>query len=68
MIGLRDSLISRAGTYFEFDADQKWRTEMHSGFIYELQNLWLQSLRFLHVDVSVRCCILQQVEITHKQG
>jgi len=30
----------RAGTYF--DADQKWRTEMHSGFIYETQNLWPQ--------------------------
>jgi hypothetical protein len=40
MIGLSDSLISRAGTYFEFDADQKWRTEMHSGFIYEPKNLW----------------------------
>jgi hypothetical protein len=23
---------------------------------------------FLHVDVSVRCCILQHVEITSKQG
>jgi hypothetical protein len=30
----------RAGTYF--DADQKWCTEMHSGFIYEPQNLWRQ--------------------------
>ena len=34
----------RAGTYF--DADQKWRTEMHSGFIYEPQNL---SSFYLHV-------------------
>ena len=33
-----DSIYTyRAGTYF--DADQKWRTEMHSGFIYEAQNL-----------------------------
>jgi hypothetical protein len=30
----------RAGTYF--DADQKWRTKKHSGFIYEPQNLWRQ--------------------------
>ena len=28
----------------------------------------LRGLRFLHVDVSVRCCILQHVEIAHKQG
>jgi hypothetical protein len=28
----------------------------------------LRGLRFLHVDVSVRCCILQHVEINHKQG
>ena len=28
----------------------------------------LRGLRFLHVDVSVPCCILQHVEITHKQG
>jgi hypothetical protein len=28
----------------------------------------LRGLRFLHVDGSIRCCIPQHVEITHKQG
>ena len=28
----------------------------------------LRGLRFLHVNSSVRCCIPQHVEITHKQG
>jgi hypothetical protein len=28
----------------------------------------LRGLRFLHVDGSVRCCIPQHVEITHKKG
>jgi hypothetical protein len=28
----------------------------------------LRGLMFLHIDVSVRCCILQHVEITNKQG
>jgi hypothetical protein len=28
----------------------------------------VRGLRFLHVDGSVRCCIPQHMEITHKQG
>ena len=37
--------------WYLFWRDQKWRTEMHSGFIYEPQNLWRQM--FLHVDNKV---------------
>jgi NADH:ubiquinone oxidoreductase subunit C len=38
---------------------------MNSGFIYERETYDLRGLRFLHVDISVRCCIPQHVEIVH---
>ena len=43
---MKSYVIYRAGTYF--DADQKWRTKMHSGFIYEPQNLDLQHVEITH--------------------
>jgi hypothetical protein len=48
--------------------NKNWSCDQQGRVIVQVNIEDLRGLRFLHVDVSVRCCILQHVEITHKQG